>query len=82
MALLKNNIKEILESRGIKQKWLAEKSGVNEKTLSNCISERHDISLINAMKIAKVLDMTVDELFTLTTEENDEIKNEIKNGKM
>ena len=69
MAIIKNNLKEILESRGIKQKWLADKADVNERTLSNCINDRHDVSLKIALQIAKVLDMRVDDIFVLSDEE-------------
>jgi DNA-binding XRE family transcriptional regulator len=62
-------LKEILESRGIKQKWLADKADVNERTLSNCINDRHDVSLKIALQIAKVLDMRVDDIFVLSDEE-------------
>jgi DNA-binding XRE family transcriptional regulator len=69
VAIIKNNLKEILESRGIKQKWLADKADVNERTLSNCINDRHDVSLKIALQIAKVLDMRVDDIFVLSDEE-------------
>jgi putative transcriptional regulator len=65
---IKNRLREIIEQRGIKQKFLADQSGVNEQTLSNCINNRFNLSLENAIKIAKVLNMPVEELFIVEDE--------------
>jgi DNA-binding XRE family transcriptional regulator len=63
--MVKNRLKEILSDRGIKQVWLAEKVGIDKRTLSNIISNKYNTSLDVALKIAYVLDLTVNEIFEL-----------------
>ncbi|QDY27177.1 helix-turn-helix transcriptional regulator [Clostridium botulinum] len=62
---VKNNLKEILKDRGIKQVWLAEQVGVNRKTLNNTINNKYNPSLELALKIAEVLDMNIHDIFKL-----------------
>jgi putative transcriptional regulator len=64
MAIVKNNIRSILETKGLKQKFVADKAGISEQTLSNCINERFDISLNIAFQIARALEMKLEEIFT------------------
>ncbi|MBN3451421.1 transcriptional regulator [Clostridium botulinum] len=62
---VKNNLKEILKDRGIKQVWLAEQVGVNRKTLNNTINNKYNPSLELALKIAEVLNMSIHDIFKL-----------------
>jgi len=62
---VKNNLKEILKDRGIKQVWLAEQVGVNRKTLNNTINNKYNPSLELALKIAEVLNMNIHDIFEL-----------------
>jgi putative transcriptional regulator len=68
MITVKNNLKQILDERGIKQKFIAEKTGISSQTLSNCINNRFDVSLKFALLIAKVLELKVEEIFYLDEE--------------
>lgn len=52
--VIKNRLKEILDERGIKQSWLAEKVGVTRQTMSNLIKNRYTTSMEIAFKISKV----------------------------
>lgn len=63
--MVKNRLKEILDERGSKQVWLASKSGVNNTTLSNIISNRHNPSIEVALKIAKGLNLKVEDIWIL-----------------
>lgn len=60
-----NNLKQIIDEKGIKQKYLAEKAGISEQTLSNLIKNRHDISLRVAFQISYALGVPIEEIFSL-----------------
>lgn len=61
--MIKNRLKDILENKGIKQKWLAEKANVKENTLSGIINNKTVTSVDIAIRIAKALDMFVEDIF-------------------
>ena len=56
-------IKQILELRGLKQKWLADKIGVTEVTISNWVNNRTYPSIETLISISNVLKIEVKELF-------------------
>jgi DNA-binding XRE family transcriptional regulator len=60
-----NRLKEILDERGIKQTWLAEKCNVDRSTISSIIAHRYSTNLEVAMKIAQVLDMKIEDIFKI-----------------
>lgn len=68
--MVKNNLREILEQRGIKQIWLAEKIGLHRGTMNNIISNKYNTSLETAFKIANVLGMKIDDIFEWVDDEN------------
>jgi putative transcriptional regulator len=66
---MKNTIKVERAKLNITQQDLAEKVGVSRQTINSIEAERYTPSSVLALKISKVFNMTVNELFTL--EEND-----------
>ena len=66
-----NRIKEVLEEKGIKQKWLAEKLGKSYNMVNSYVQNRKQPRLEVLYEIAKILDISVKELL---------IDNEIKKG--
>lgn len=56
-------IKQILELRGLKQKWLADKIGVTEVTISNWVNNRTYPSIETLISISNVLKIEVKDLF-------------------
>ena len=52
-----NRIKEVLEDKGIKQKWLAEKLGKSYNMLNGYVQNRRQPSLEVLYKIAQILDV-------------------------
>ena len=60
---VKNRLKEILDKKGIKQIWLADKVGVNKSTISNIINSRYATTIELGFKIAEVLDVEFDDIF-------------------
>jgi len=57
-----NRIKEILEEKGIKQKWLAEKLGKSYNMVNSYVQNRKQPRLEVLYDIAKILDISVKEL--------------------
>jgi putative transcriptional regulator len=57
-----NRIKEILEEKGIKQVWLAEKLGKSFNTVNGYVQNRHQPSLEVLYEIAEILSIEVKEL--------------------
>ena len=62
---VKNRLKEILEERGIKPMWLAEKVGISYKTLSNLMQNKYNTSLGVAFMIADTLKLPLEDIFYL-----------------
>ena len=57
-----NRIKEVLEERGIKQTWLAERLGKSFCIVNSYICNRRQPSLDVLLEIAKILDIATKEL--------------------
>ena len=57
-----NRIKKVLEDKGIKQKWLAEKLGKSYNMLNGYVQNRRQPSIEVLYKIAKILNVEVIEL--------------------
>lgn len=57
-----NRIKEVLEEKGIKQVWLAEKLGKSFNTVNGYVQNRTQPSLEILYKIAEILNVKVGEL--------------------
>jgi transcriptional regulator with XRE-family HTH domain len=57
-----NRIKEVLEEKGIKQKWLAEKLGKSYNMVNSYVRNRKQPRLEVLYNIAKILNVNVKEL--------------------
>ncbi|NLX73716.1 MAG: helix-turn-helix transcriptional regulator [Bacteroidales bacterium] len=57
-----NRIKDVLEQKGIKQKWLAEQLGKSYNMVNSYVQNRRQPSLEDLYKIAEILDVEVKEL--------------------
>lgn len=57
-----NRIKEVLEEKGIKQIWLAEKLGKSYNMVNAYVQNRQQPRLEILMSIAEILDIDVKEL--------------------
>ena len=62
----KNRIKEVLEERGIKQTWLAEKLGKSFCMVNSYVCNRRQPSLEVLFEIAKILNVDPKELIDST----------------
>jgi putative transcriptional regulator len=66
---MKNKIVEIRQERGIKQDELAKALGVSRQTISSLENGRYDPSILLAHKIAKMFDMSIEEVFLFEEDE-------------
>ena len=57
-----NRIKEVLEEKGIKQTWLAEKLGKSFSIVNSYVCNRRQPSLETLFQIAEILGVDVKEL--------------------
>ncbi|WP_295793731.1 helix-turn-helix transcriptional regulator [Mucilaginibacter sp.] len=57
-----NRIKVILDQKGIKQTWLAEKCGKSYNMINSYVQNRRQPSLEFLYKIAEILEVNVKEL--------------------
>jgi transcriptional regulator with XRE-family HTH domain len=57
-----NRIKEVLEIKGITQKWLAKQMGKSYNMVNSYAQNRRQPSLEDLYKIAEILDVEVNEL--------------------
>ncbi len=57
-----NRIKDVLEKKGIKQKWLAEQLGKSYNMVNSYARNRRQPSLEDLYRIAEILDVEVKEL--------------------
>jgi putative transcriptional regulator len=64
-----NRIKEVLEEKGIKQIWLAEKLGKSYNMVNSYAKNRRQPSLEDLYRIAKILNVSVKELLIEQDEE-------------
>lgn len=68
-----NRIKEVLEEKGIKQTWLAEKLGKSYNMVNGYVQNRQQPRLEVLYEIARILDVEVKDLLI-------EIKKDDTNG--
>lgn len=62
-----NRIKEVLEERGVKQVWLAEKLGKSFNTINGYVQNRTQPSLEVLYQIAEILNVDISELLVSNT---------------
>ncbi|WP_461614331.1 helix-turn-helix transcriptional regulator [Clostridium sp. Marseille-QA1073] len=60
---MKNNIRDIIESKGLKVTFVIEKTGLARSSFYEIMNGNAVPTLINARKIAEVLETGLDEIF-------------------
>lgn len=68
-----NRIKEVIEEKGVKQTWLAEKLGKSFNMVNGYVQNRHQPSLETLYKIAEILNVSVKDLLIDNDERRDEL---------
>lgn len=64
-----NRIKEVLEEKGIKQTWLAEKLEKSYNMVNGYVQNRRQPSLEDLNRIAEILDVDVKDLIKSSRDE-------------
>lgn len=67
--MIENRIREYRAKHNMKQEELAAKVGVRRETIGNLEKGRYNPSLVLAWSIAKVFDVVIEEIFTVTAED-------------
>lgn len=67
-----NRIKEVLEEKGIKQIWLAEKLEKSYNMLNSYVQNRRQPSIDDLYRIAEILEVDVKELLVSNNIKNNE----------
>lgn len=63
---MKNNIKQLRKDHGLRQEDMATKLGVSRQTIIAIENDKYNPTLELAMKLAKLLNTSVEEIFTLS----------------
>jgi DNA-binding XRE family transcriptional regulator len=71
MYEITTKLKEILIENKMSQTELCELTGINKSTMSNIISSPEKITLLNAYKIAKILNRPIEEIFQFDVNTDD-----------
>ena len=66
MADFSTRLRDIIESKGISQAWLAEKAGTTEATISRYVAGVHKPNLEIVARIAKALNVSIDYIMDLS----------------
>ena len=64
--IIANTLREIIKSRGINQKWLADRAETTEPTISRYLKGATQPEINIVMRVAKALDVSMDYLCGLT----------------
>ncbi len=72
-----NRIKEVLQEKGIKQKWLSEKMQKSYNMINSYVQNRRQPSIEDLFRIAQILDVAVTEL--LDTQKQTKVINIVNN---
>ena len=62
---MKNGIKALRKARGLRQEDLAELLGVSRQTIIAMENDKYDPSMALAMRLARLLETTVEAIFQL-----------------
>lgn len=63
MDLVTKNVKQIITEKGLIQKRVAQRAGIEEKTFSNMLNGRKKICDKDVLNIASALNVTPNDLF-------------------
>lgn len=68
---MKSNIGSLIDERGYKKKYIAEKMEITQAQLSNWINNRNFIPIDKAFKLASLLNCKVDDLYNYKEEKEE-----------
>lgn len=62
-SIITDNVKRIIKERGLKQRFISEKAGYNEKIFSSMLNKRKKITDVDVLAIANALEVEPNALF-------------------
>lgn len=65
-----NNIKLIIQKKGLKQKTVAKQLGMSEQKFSDMLNNRNSIKATDIVKLMEILQVSANELFQIEVENN------------
>lgn len=69
LDLVTKNVKQIISEKGLLQKRVAQKAGIEEKAFSNMLNGRKKICDTDVLNIASALNVTPNDLFGFSSGE-------------
>lgn len=66
-------LKRIINERGLKNKWIAEQVRVEESAISQIANGKRKPGIAKAIRIARLLDTTVEDLFGYIADEDGKV---------
>jgi putative transcriptional regulator len=63
MRMIRCRLRQVLEERGLRQDWLANRAGIHNATLSRLVTGKTVPTMEVAYRIASALDLHVDEIW-------------------
>ena len=76
MVLVAENVKKIIDKKGFKQTAIARRAGIKETSFNNMLHGRKIISADDVYVLAKVLEVSPNELFFFNNEDDTFTKKE------
>lgn len=66
-------LKQMLQERGVKNKWLAQQIGVEESAISQIANNKRKPGISTAIRIARTMETTVEKLFGYIADEDETV---------
>ena len=60
---MENNLKQIIEERGLKQGWIAERVGVDDSVMSLWVNNKRQPNGFHLIKLAKTINCNAEEIY-------------------
>lgn len=76
MKKIGNNLKQILNERGLKSKFVADKLSISQSYFSSIIKGNHIPSIEVALKLERILQMSISKIFYIIPEAKEDGKDD------
>lgn len=70
MQTVVDNVKDLIRTKGLKQKFVAEKMGLSPQEFSNILTGRKKFETEHVVPICNALNITANDLFGIKTDDN------------
>jgi putative transcriptional regulator len=70
LETITTKLREIIDNRGIKQSHIVRKTGINKSTMTRLVNGETAPTLMNAFKIARELDLKIEDIWKVVDKRN------------